>query len=53
MSHNLVHRSISFSLAAVVTLAMLGSIDRLAQRDDHAAGWARNAPQAVMAAAQA
>ena len=41
MSHRLIHRSVSLCLAAVLTMAMLGSIDHLAQRDEPAAGWAQ------------
>ena len=41
MSHSLIHRSVSFCLAAMLTMAMLGSIDHLAQRDEPAAGWAQ------------
>ena len=49
MSHRLVHRSISFSLAAMLTLAMLGSIDRLAQHDEPSAGWAKTVAPATRA----
>ena len=41
MSHSLIYRSVSFCLSAVLTLAMLGSIDHLAQRDEAAADWAQ------------
>ena len=33
MQRNVFHRTVSFCLAAVMTLAMLGSIDQLAQAD--------------------
>ena len=41
VSHKMVHRSIAFFLSAALTLAMLGGIDQLAQRDDAAAQWAQ------------
>ncbi len=43
MQARLVHRSLSFCLAAVLTLAMLGGIDHLASPHDAAAPqWAQN-----------
>ena len=44
MQRNVFHRAISFCLAAVMTLAVLGGIDHLAQPD---------APEAQMAQAPA
>ena len=42
VSHKMIHRSIAFCLSAVLTLAMLGGIDQLAQRDDAAGQWAQH-----------
>ena len=45
MSHRLVfQRSLSFCVAALLTLAMLGSIDTLSQREDGPRQWAQTAP---------
>ncbi len=42
MQTRFLHRSLSLSLAAVLTLAMLGGIDRLAQQPDNSAPqWAQ------------
>ncbi len=47
MSQSLVHRSVSFCLAAAGTIAMLGGVDRLAQHDGPAPQWAQqSAPRA-------
>ena len=40
MMTSLIQRAFAFGLSAVLTLAMLGSIDRLAQRDESPAQWA-------------
>ena len=37
MQRNVFHRTISFCLAAVMTVGLLGAVDRLAQPDAHAA----------------
>lgn len=42
MAKNLFHRSIAFSLAAMLTLAMLGGIDHLAQTEPQPAQWAQH-----------
>jgi len=42
MIHRLIVRTVSFGLAVVVTLGMLGGIDRLAQPDEGAPQWAQN-----------
>ena len=47
MSHRLYQRSAAVFLSVLVTLAMLGSIDHLAQRDDGAPQWARQVAPAV------
>jgi len=44
MSSRFFERSLSLSLAAVLTLAMLGGIDRLSQRDDGPVQWAQTTP---------
>jgi len=41
MHTTFIHRSVSFSLAALVTLAMLGGIDQLSQHPQPAAIWAQ------------
>lgn len=41
MSSNLLHRSVSFCLAAVLTVAMLGAVDQLAQPEVAAPQWAQ------------
>jgi hypothetical protein len=38
---HLLHRALSFCLAATVTLAMLGGIDQLSQPDTNSAQWAQ------------
>ncbi len=43
MSHNLTQRSAAVCLSVLVTLAMLGSIDHLAQRDAATPHWAQQA----------
>lgn len=48
MIHRLFARTLSIGLAAVVTLGMLGGIDRLSQPDASAPQWAQHAvPPAV------
>lgn len=42
MIHRLIARTVSFGLAVIVTLGMLGGIDRLAQPDAGAPQWALN-----------
>ena len=37
MQRNVFHRTVSLCLAAVMTLALLGAVDQLAQPDAHAA----------------
>ncbi len=37
MQRNVFHRTVSFCLAAVMTMALLGAVDQLAQPDAHAA----------------
>jgi hypothetical protein len=45
MSQSLIfRRSLSLCVAAALTLAMLGSIDTLAQRQDGPMQWAQTAP---------
>ncbi len=45
MSHRIAfHRSLSLGVALVLTLAMLGGIDRLSQREDGPRQWAQTAP---------
>jgi hypothetical protein len=48
MLQSLIRRAVSLTLAAVFTVAMLGSIDSLSQPDAGAAQWAQksNAPRA-------
>ena len=46
MIKSLVHRSLSFSLAAVLTLGMLGSIDGLSQFEPGAVQMAQQAASA-------
>ena len=41
MQTTFIQRSVSLSLAAVLTLAMLGGIDRLSQHTQPAAQWAQ------------
>jgi hypothetical protein len=41
MQTTFIHRSISLSLAAVLTLAMLGGIDQLSQPEPAATQWAQ------------
>jgi hypothetical protein len=41
MQTRLIDRAVAFCLAAAVTLAMLGGIDQLAQRDSAASLWAQ------------
>ncbi len=43
MSHNLFHRSLSIVLAALLTLATMSGLDRLAQPDEPQGPWARAA----------
>lgn len=42
MQTTLIQRSISLSLATVLTLAMLGGIDQLSQQPQAATQWAQN-----------
>ncbi|MBE0546978.1 MAG: hypothetical protein Q8M01_08775 [Rubrivivax sp.] len=42
MIHRLIARAVSVGLALVVTLGMLGGIDRLAQPDEAQPQWAQN-----------
>jgi len=42
MIHRLIARAVSFGLAVVVTLGMLGGIDQLAQPDTGAPQWAQS-----------
>ena len=42
MNHRLIARAVSFGLAVIVTLGMLGGIDQLAQPDAGAPQWAQN-----------
>ncbi len=44
MSKSLIQRGVSLALAAFLTLAMLASVDQLAQPDEAAAQWAQQAP---------
>jgi len=44
MTHPLIARAVSFGLAVIVTLGMLGGIDQLAQPDAGAPQWAQNMP---------
>ena len=41
MQTRLFERAVALCLAAVVTLAMLGGIDQLAQRDEASSQWAQ------------
>jgi hypothetical protein len=41
MMNSLIQRAVAFGLSAVLTLAMFGSIDHLAQRDESPAQWAQ------------
>ena len=41
MSKSLIQRGLSLSLAALVTLAMLGGIDQLSQGDEPVPQWAQ------------
>jgi hypothetical protein len=41
MTHRLLQRCISLGLSAVLTLAMLGSVNYLAQPDEAAPQWAQ------------
>ena len=43
MQQNLSHRIFALCLAATFTLAMLGGIDQLSQRDEAPAQWAQSA----------
>lgn len=43
MSHSLYQRTAAVCLSVLVTLAMLGSIDHLAQRDEAVPQWAQQA----------
>ena len=57
MSHRLFHRSVAFSLATFITLAMLGGIDGLSRKDEQPAGWAQKmdpqtAPRTALQTAQ-
>jgi hypothetical protein len=40
--HRLIARAVSFGLAVIVTLGMLGGIDQLAQPEAGAPQWAQN-----------
>jgi hypothetical protein len=42
MQSQLIHRAFSLCLAAAVTLAMLGGIDQLSQREEAPAQWAQS-----------
>ena len=42
MQRRLIHRVLSLCLSATFTLAILGGIDHLAQRDEAPAQWAQN-----------
>jgi hypothetical protein len=42
MIHRLIARAVSVGLAAIVTLGMLGGIDRLAQPDEGAPQWVQH-----------
>lgn len=44
MLQRLAERALSLCLAAMLTFAMLGSIDHLAQPDESAPQWAQNTP---------
>lgn len=45
MSHRIVlQRSLSLCVAALLTLAMLGAIDTLSQREDGPRQWAQTTP---------
>ncbi len=39
-SLNVLHRSVAFCMAAVITLGLLGGIDQLAQLPQEAGSWA-------------
>lgn len=45
MQSRLIDRAVALCLAAAVTLAMLGGIDQLAQRDEAASLWAQQSLQ--------
>jgi hypothetical protein len=45
MSQSIFQRSVALCLSVVLTLAMLGGIDRLAVQPDTAAGWAQHGTQ--------
>ena len=47
MSPSNARRGIAFCLSAMLTLAMLGSIDQLSQRDNGASGWAQQSLQST------
>ena len=44
MQRRLTHRIFAFCLSATFTLAILGGIDQLSQRDEAPAQWAQSAP---------
>ena len=44
MQRTVFHRAVSFCLAAVMTMALLGAVDQLAQPDTHAAQLAQTTP---------
>jgi hypothetical protein len=43
MPHRILERTVALGLAALITLAVLGSLDTLAQPDEAAAQWAQAA----------